>query len=179
MNLKNNTHEKLPYPYIRETLLKDEKLVYVARPHWIVFFASVTAILMALMISQFGPSYFSLQIKVAGYDIYQLLAMLVFFVGLCWLTQACVRYYTSEYGITDKRVLMKTGWIQRNSLEIFLRKLEAIHVNQTILGRILNYGTIVIIGTGGTEDRYSYIPDPLGFRKRVQEQADLLIDEEK
>jgi uncharacterized membrane protein YdbT with pleckstrin-like domain len=97
-------------------------------------------------------------------------------IGAYWLLMAYIKYRTSEFGITDKRVLMKTGFVSRNSLEIFLRKLEAINVNQTVTGRILNYGTLVIIGTGGTEDFYFNVPDPLNFRKRVQQQADLLTD---
>lgn len=179
MNSISKTNQELPYPFIRETLLSDEKLVYVTRPHWVVFGSCVAAFILAFLIYCYGPAYFSFRFNLlGGYDLYQLIAFAVFAAGVYWLAQALVRYYTSEYGVTNKRVLMKTGWIRRNSLEIFLQKLEAIHVDQTIMGRILNYGTIVIIGTGGTEDYYFYIPDPLGFRKRVQQQADLLIDEQ-
>lgn len=179
MNSRSRTNQNLPYPFIRETLLSDEKLVYVTRPHWVVFAPCVAAFIFSFIVYLYGPVYFSFRFGLlGGYDLYQLLAFAVFLVGAYWLLQALIKYYASEYGITDKRVLMKTGLIRRASLEIFLYKLEAIHVDQTIMGRILNYGTIVIIGTGGTEDYYLYIPDPLGFRKRVQQQADLLIDEQ-
>jgi len=179
MNSRSRTNQDLPYPFIRETLLTDEKLVFVTRPHWIVFGPCVAAFMVAFIIYVYGPVYFSFRFPfLDGYDFYQVLTFAAFLTGIYWLIQALIRYYTSEYGVTDKRVLMKTGWIRRNSLEIFLQKLEAIHVDQTVVGRIFNYGTIVIIGTGGTQDYYCYIPQPLSFRKRVQQQADLLTDKE-
>lgn len=163
--------------YINETLLKDEKLIYFSRPHWIIFGPAITALIIALAFLIWGPSYSTLQFHIwKTHPFYELLAAAAGIIGLYWLLIAYIKFKTSEYAITDRRVLMKTGWIQRNSLEIFLRKLEAINVNQTVPGRIFNYGTLVIIGTGGTEDFYFNVPDPLGFRKRVQQQADLLTD---
>lgn len=163
-----------PYKYINATLLKEEKLIYSARPHWIIFGPGVAAFIAAFLFLYFGPSY--LAIRIYNHSLYDLCAGIAALIGIYWLLMAYIKYRTSEFGITDKRVLMKTGLISRNSLEIFLRKLEAINVNQTIPGRILNYGTIVIIGTGGTEDFYFNVPNPLSFRKRVQQQADLLLD---
>lgn len=166
-----------PFRYINSTLLRDEKLIYAARPHWIIFGPAVAAFVIAFLFLYFGPVYLSLNIAIWGnHSLYDICALIAALVGIYWLLTAYIKYRTSEFGITDKRVLMKTGFVSRNSLEIFLRKLEAINVNQTVPGRILNYGTLVIIGTGGTEDFYFNVPDPLGFRKRVQQQADLLID---
>ncbi|PIU51164.1 hypothetical protein COS91_05900 [Candidatus Desantisbacteria bacterium CG07_land_8_20_14_0_80_39_15] len=81
-----------------------------------------------------------------------------------------ISFKTSEFGITNKRVLFKIGFIRRNSLEILLTKIEGIQVNQGILGRILNYGTIIVRGTGGTGSPFRKIEAPLEFRKKVQEQ---------
>ena len=163
--------------YIRETLLKDEKLIYYTRPHWIIFAPGVIALIVSFLFFTYGPTYFALRFSfLDGYQLYVICGAVTLLIGVYWLISAYITYRTSEYGITDKRVLMKTGWIRRNSLEIFLRKLEAINVNQTIPGRILNYGTLVVIGTGGTEDFYFNVPQPLSFRKRVQQQAELLVD---
>lgn len=68
--------------------------------------------------------------------------------GVYWLILTHITHWTSEYGITDKRVIMKKGWIQRNSFEIFLYRLENVDIHQTITGGILNYGTLVITGMG-------------------------------
>jgi len=84
-------------------------------------------------------------------------------------------YATSEFGITDKRVLIKTGFIQRNSHEILLSKVEAIKVNQGLLGRMLDFGTIALTGTGGTQDPFKNIVKPLEFRKQAQEQISKVV----
>lgn len=71
---------------------------------------------------------------------------------------------------------MKTGFIKRVTFEIFLRKVESVIVNQSIPGRILGYGTTIISGVGGSKDPFYNIPDPLGFRAKVQELIDQLPD---
>lgn len=108
-------------------------------------------------------------------SILQLLAFVTAIVAVInWLT-AFVSYQTSEYGLTNKRVLVKVGFIKRQSLEIFLQKIEGIKVNQSIFGRFFGYGTIIIIGTGGTQNFFSLIQDPLVYRKKVQEQIEKVL----
>jgi uncharacterized membrane protein YdbT with pleckstrin-like domain len=80
-----------------------------------------------------------------------------------------VDYITSEYVITNRRVIIKVGLIARNTLEMNLSKIESVNVNQTIIARILGYGSITIIGTGGTRETFYGISRPMGFRKRFQE----------
>ena len=81
-----------------------------------------------------------------------------------------VEYVTSEFAVTNKRVIMKTGWISRQVLELNLHKIESVNVDQSLLGRLLGYGTITIIGTGGTRETFDRIAHPLAFRKAFQEQ---------
>jgi len=81
-----------------------------------------------------------------------------------------LQYWTSEFAVTDHRVLIKVGFIRRKSLEILLAKVEGISVDQGIFGRIFDYGTIVVRGTGGTGEPFSKICAPFEFRKKVQEQ---------
>jgi uncharacterized membrane protein YdbT with pleckstrin-like domain len=78
-------------------------------------------------------------------------------------------FKTSEFVITNKRVIIKVGLISRRTLEMNLNKIETINVNQGILGRMLGYGTIVIIGSGGTKESFNGISDPLTFRKKCME----------
>jgi len=80
-----------------------------------------------------------------------------------------IEYLTSEFAITNKRVIVKVGLISRKTLEMNLQKIETVNVNQSILGRILNYGTVTIVGTGGTKEPFHYIANPLKFRKKFQE----------
>jgi uncharacterized membrane protein YdbT with pleckstrin-like domain len=80
-----------------------------------------------------------------------------------------IEFSTSEFAITNKRVIIKVGLITRRTLEMNLNKIESVNVNQGLLGRLLGYGTIVIVGTGGTKEPFADISDPLTFRKKFQE----------
>lgn len=77
--------------------------------------------------------------------------------------------YSDEFAITNKRIIVKTGLISRKTLEMNLNKIESVNVDQSILGRMLGYGTIRIIGTGGTREEFPNISNPLAFRKKFQE----------
>jgi uncharacterized membrane protein YdbT with pleckstrin-like domain len=75
----------------------------------------------------------------------------------------------SEFGITNKRLIIKTGILSRKTLELNLSKIESVNVNQSLLGRMLGYGSIGVIGTGGTKEYFVSIKNPLEFRRKFQE----------
>lgn len=77
--------------------------------------------------------------------------------------------WTDEFAITNKRVIIKTGLISRKTIELNLTKIESVNVDQSILGRILGYGSLQIVGTGGTKEVFPNINNPLTFRKKFQE----------
>jgi uncharacterized membrane protein YdbT with pleckstrin-like domain len=77
--------------------------------------------------------------------------------------------WTDEFAITNKRVIVKTGLISRRTVELNLSKLESVNVDQSILGRILGFGTLHLVGTGGTREVFLNIKKPLTFRKKFQE----------
>jgi len=79
--------------------------------------------------------------------------------------------YTDEFAITNKRVIIKTGLISRKTFEMNHSKIESVNVDQGILGRILGYGTIRIVGSGGTKEVFPNISNPLKFRKKFQEMS--------
>ena len=80
-----------------------------------------------------------------------------------------IQQATSEFAITTKRIIIKVGLIARRTLEMNLNKIETVNVDQSILGRILNYGSITVIGTGGTREVFNNIARPMEFRKAFQE----------
>lgn len=75
----------------------------------------------------------------------------------------------SEFVITNRRIIIKTGFIARSTFEMNLSKIESVNVDQSVPGRIFNYGSITIIGTGGTKETFHNIAQPLKFRKAFQE----------
>jgi len=79
--------------------------------------------------------------------------------------------YTDEFAITNKRVIIKTGLISRKTFEMNHSKIESVNVDQSIFGRLLGFGTITIVGSGGTKEVFPKINHPLEFRKKFQEMS--------
>ena len=75
---------------------------------------------------------------------------------------------TSEFGVTSRRVIIKVGLFQRRTLELLIRQVEAISVDQSITGRMFNFGTITLTGTGGVRETFHNISNPLEFRRSIQ-----------
>jgi uncharacterized membrane protein YdbT with pleckstrin-like domain len=158
--LTGTLEAKLPMPYIDNHLLEDESLVHITRLHAIVLLAP------AMVVSGLaGVMSIVSDVPVVWY-------VVGFFLLLAaWrLLDRLILYLTSEFGVTSKRVLGKTGLVRLKTTDIVLAKVEAIRINQSILGRICNFGDVLVTGTGGTEEVLSYIPAPRLFSKLIQEQ---------
>lgn len=88
-------------------------------------------------------------------------------VGLVILVIAYIRYQTTELAITNKRVVVKTGLISRNIIEINIAKVESVEVAQSVLGRLFDFGSLSISGTGFNQAPIPNISDPMTFRKAL------------
>lgn len=93
-------------------------------------------------------------------------------IGLVFLVMAYVRYKTTELAITTRRVIVKSGFIRRSTVEININKVESIQVDQAVLGRIFNFGTLMISGAGSPQAPITGISDPMEFRKAFIEAQD-------
>ncbi len=142
-------------------LLAGEQIVRRSRPHWIVFggplFLGLVGVALGAVLRITQHHYWYAGAAVVG-------------LALLLAIGPALRYLSSEFAITDKRVVARFGLLQRRSLETLLSKIEAIEVEQDLTGRLLGYGTLVIIGTGGTRESIPRIPAPLEFRREVQSQ---------
>jgi uncharacterized membrane protein YdbT with pleckstrin-like domain len=96
----------------------------------------------------------------------------LFGVGLLLWLWAWIIYSTTELAITNKRVIAKTGLIQRRTIEMFLEKIESIQIDQSVLGRMFNFGSVVISGTGVHSAPFENISEPLELRKNFMMAAD-------
>ena len=90
-------------------------------------------------------------------------------IGLILLIMAFVRYKTTELAFTNKRVIAKFGFISRQTVELYIPKVESIQVHQGILGRIFNYGSLIISGAGNPQAPIPGISDPMAFRRGFME----------
>ena len=89
--------------------------------------------------------------------------------GLIFWIIALIRYKTTELVITNKKIIAKFGFISRETIELLLPKIESIQVNQSIPGRILNYGSIIASGAGNPQAPVPGIGNPIEFRKKFME----------
>ena len=166
--------------YIKNTLLDHERVLYETHPHWIIYLPAIGWLLLGIVIDIIGPRYHISSFKVQGIPaLYALLGYVAYLMALYAALKASVMHFTAEYAITNKRVLLKKGLVRRDSIEIMISKVESIKVQQTITGRIMNYGTVLISGTGGSVDPFRNVPDPLHFRNRVQQQLDTEMNEQR
>jgi uncharacterized membrane protein YdbT with pleckstrin-like domain len=152
--------------YIRKHLMAGEVVAREARLSRILYlpaFFAWTAAIVSLVI-----------VLSAGETARQALAIpaVLAAVGLILALVGACRRAAAEFAVTNKRVVVKTGILRNRSSETLLRQVEGITVDQGIFGRIFNYGTIVIEGTGTDKVPYKQIGDPLGFRLSVLEQID-------
>ena len=139
--------------YIEANLLPGETVVQRARLHWIVFLKAGAVLVLGLGLLYFDP---------------KLIGLIVMAVGLVMAVPPWVSRVSSEFGVTSKRVIIKVGLIQRRTLELLIRQVEAISVDQSLTGRIFNFGTITLTGTGGVRETFHNIANPLEFRRSVQ-----------
>lgn len=127
--------------FIKESLTQDEKIEKQFKIHWTQYLKPIILIILTptLYVPIIPAIYFLVKLK------------------------------TFEQGITNKRIIVKDGVISRESQEIFFKKIETVNIQQSILGRLFNYGTISITGTGNAYISIKYIPDPIKEKVRILE----------
>ena len=151
--------------YIESQLLPGEAIKYRGHLHRIIFvptfFFAVLAVLALVIALQSGdwPVFYALAVPSL--------------IAYIW---AQILYTTSEFAVTNKRVVIKVGWLHRRTVETMLSKVEGINVDQSVIGRLLGYGSIIITGTGGTQEPFRNIGAPFEFRRQVQAQVSAAED---
>jgi hypothetical protein len=146
--------------YTAATLQADEKPLHQTTIHWMALSGSVIGALLSLIVIV------PIAMFAAWKDFYWAWFLVVIPVGI--LVSASVTVRTSELVITDRRVLIKVGFIQRHTFEMFISKIESVAVFQSMLGRVFDYGTVTIRGTGGSSESFATIAAPLQFRDAIQ-----------
>lgn len=129
---------------------KDRVLSY-AKIHWIIYLRDIILLLVGIFTYFTGIG-----------SIIILLAIILFIKDFIYVR-------TTELAITSNAVIVKTGFIRRETIELRLDKLESIRVVQSILGRILDYGSIYATGSGITTAPIKCIQHPLRFKKQVED----------
>ena len=144
--------------YIDQTLLADEHVVYRTALHWIIFGRAVAVLIAGIVV-------------LIAFSHVPLAGLAVVLVGVLMLIPPLIAYQTTELGVTNKRLITKVGFIRRRTLELLLRQVEAISVDQSLTGRMFNYGSITLTGTGGVREIFHQVREPLELRRRIQGQV--------
>jgi uncharacterized membrane protein YdbT with pleckstrin-like domain len=92
-------------------------------------------------------------------------------IGLAIILIAAIRRATTELVLTDRRIIAKRGFIRRDTVEMNLGKVESLHVNQGLLGRLLDFGDVTVVGTGSSLEPLRGISQPLELRRKLGEIA--------
>jgi len=146
--------------YIEKVLQPGEKIVFSSTLSWAVYFPSVlwwlAALLLAVAGSALQPSH-----------VWLWSALVVALLAAASSVKAWFRRWTTEIDVTDRRVVYKRGFIRRHTIEINMDKVESVDVDQSLFGRLFDYGDIVIRGTGAGIEPLRGIDSPLAFRNAV------------
>jgi uncharacterized membrane protein YpjA len=162
--------------YIDATLVPGESVVYQTRLHWIVMLRHILLALLLFAVSGALLYYFfhHPQLSTTDKHLTEGGAAALLFCGFLALIAGAVRRNATEMAVTTRRVVVKQGLVSRKTIEMLLNKIETIEVSEPMMGRMLGYGSITMIGTGGTSEPFHKIAQPLPFRGAVQQQLEKL-----
>lgn len=111
------------------------------------------------------PHHWMVRVSVA---MHFLLAL--FTIGI-WLIPAILVWLgwkNTEQGVTNKRVIRKSGIIARKTDEMRLTSIESIFIDQSILGRLFGFGTVTVTGRGQGDVKLKWMTDPLQVKKEIE-----------
>jgi uncharacterized membrane protein YdbT with pleckstrin-like domain len=148
--------------YVSSILQPGETVVYATRPHWLLYAPAVALLLLAAALVWFAGAQAG---DLRGVALVAAAVVALFALGF-WL-RAFIRRATTELAVTNRRVIYKTGLIRRHTIEMNMDKVESINVDQSLLGRLLDYGTVTVHGTGGGLEPFPNIGAPIDFRNHV------------
>src|SRR5919201_1250730 len=171
--------------YVEQSLLPQESIVATTKLHPIIFWKPVRNALCSLLFLWAGHSAAVLGLIDASLAEHSIgagfgpligqalvyMAGLLAFITVAGIIVRLVLYRTTEFAVTNKRVIAKSGFLRRHSLEVNLDKIESVTVNQSFTGRLLGFGTLRVRGTGSTDEFLWGIARVMEFRTQIQQLA--------
>lgn len=143
--------------YIQNNLQAGEEIKYKADIHWYIFAYPVILLLLSAFFSS------------AQTGLFYYVSILLLLSGLFQLIKRILLKMGAEYVVTNKKVILKSGILNRDALELVLNKSEGIRINQSLMGRMLGFGSIVVT-TGGVTNKFDFITNPIKFRNEINAQ---------
>ena len=146
--------------YVQRVLQSGEQVRHISSIHWILYWPGVAVALLTVVAFWFSETRY-----LTGFWRYTAYALAL--VAVVLLIQEWLQWWVTEIAVTNRRVIYKTGLIQRQTNEMNMDKVESVQVNQSILGRMLDYGTVTILGTGEGFETLRTIASPIELRNSI------------
>src|SRR5580700_1666817 len=160
--------------YVEKHLIEGETIIYETRLHWIVL---VAPLLLGFLFGLTGVGMFVLSSRAVdeksmAHQSLILLGAAFLAVAFIFIVRGILMRNATEMTVTNKRVFVKVGLAARRTIELLLSRVESIGVEESVMGRMLGYGRVIVHGTGGTPEVFNMIAHPLEFRTQVQQQIE-------
>ena len=157
--------------YIEQNLVPGETVLYKTRLHWIVLLLpALLGMVLGVMGLAFVVGGFMASGKDRSYGGMIFLGALLLIAAAISISTGVIRKNSTEVALSNRRVLIKTGFISRKTVEVTLAKVESVGVTESFLGRMFGYGDVTVRGTGGTTESFSRVANPVELSRQVQEQ---------
>ena len=138
--------------YVQEVLQPGEEIRYQATIHWVTYLHGAVWLLAALIVWTATP--------LAGFAA-TIIGLGLFAIGAFFVARAWFNRWITEIAVTNRRVIYKKGFISRTTAEMHMDKIESVKVDQSVLGRILDYGKVTVLGTGTGTESLGRIDEPI------------------
>ena len=135
---------------------QENSVIYVGRLHWIIF---VWPILLFIFGAYLGLKFWQMKE----------VSILLTVFALVWFVMTWVTYLYSSLTIKKNQVILRTGFLVRQTIDLPMAKIESIDIRQTVGGTIFQYGMLMITGTGGTRNSINYLSHPLTCRRYIEQ----------
>jgi hypothetical protein len=153
--------------YAERTLQPGETIAYRARLHWVIYLAGMVLALVAAALAITAVLIHGDQLRIG----ILLLAAVALFLALFRLIRAWIVAANTEIIVTSRRVIYKVGFIARNTVEMNLDKVESVLVQQGLIGRALDFGTVIVRGVGAGLEPIPNIDHPLQLHRHISAPA--------
>jgi membrane protein YdbS with pleckstrin-like domain len=148
--------------YVRSVLQPGEKVILIGRLSWIVYHRAILLLIVGIILIVlerilWGETTVVILITAALFGALTIMAAI----------QGWFARWITEIAVTDRRVIYKRGFINRHTIEMNMDKVATVDVDQSVLGRLLNYGTVTVQGTGMSFEPLRRIESPLALRNAI------------
>ena len=151
--------------YVQRVLQQGETVLHTASIHWVSYLPGLIVLLCAIVV--FAVAEGALQPATNWKYTWLIVAAILGLIALYQLAWAWWEWWTTEIAVTNRRIIYKEGFIRRTTVEMHMDKVESVDVDQSILGRLLDYGDIIVKGTGTGFEPLKQIAAPLDLRNHI------------